>query len=169
MADRSVAGRRYRVCSGYIRVGIMTSQHRAVRLLYACGVVALIIAAIRALLATAPDWFSEGVYLASAVAGVSLLAFWGLSELVLRFFQQHGVPAVVVIVAFAAVSVTVLYVVGAAFLGQEKAMRDTWHLLPLFAVMHQLEAVVVFGGAGGAVVALIAGIRQCWRRFGWSR
>lgn len=142
----------------------MRSLHRTVRLIYVCGVVALIVAAIRASLGSAPGWFGEGVYIASAVASVSLLAFWGISELVLRFFEQFEIRAVVAIVALAAVSAPVFYVVGAAFLGEGKAAFDTWHLLPLFAVMHQMQAVVVFGGVGTVIVALVAGVRLAWRK-----
>ena len=144
--------------------GIMKPLQRIIRLIYVSGFVILVAAAIRTFLGAGPDWFGEAVYTSCAFVAVSLIVFWLASELALRFSTRRGVHFLVLAIALAAVITPVLYISRAAFFGQGSAEFDTWHLLPLFTLMHQVKIVVIVGAIGGCLMAIIAITRHLAHR-----
>lgn len=129
----------------------------AIRVIYLLGFIALSAAAARAFVSDSPDWFGEAVYQGCIFIVITNSLLWGGSELVLKLKTICAIRIILLMVAVGAIASPSLYLVGAAFYGETKAEFDTWHLLPLFAVIHQLEAVVagVVVGCGIATVVFI--------------
>jgi hypothetical protein len=123
------------------------------RSVYACGFVALAVAATGASMQAAPGWFAEAVHQGSLFVAVTTGVLWACSELLTHYVSRRGILATTVAVSFAAAVVPGVYLIGAAFQGASKAVFDTWHLLSLFAVAHQMQAVVLVLGFAGIFAA----------------
>jgi hypothetical protein len=124
------------------------------RAVYACGFAGLAVAAIGASMQAAPDWFAEAVHRGSLFVAVTTGVLWVCSELLTHYSSRRGILGTAVAVSFAAVLVPNAYLIGAAFEGVNKAAFDTWHLLSLFAVVHQVQAVLLVLGVAGIVAGV---------------
>jgi hypothetical protein len=127
---------------------------RASRVIFVAGLVLLLIPCVAVGLLEERDWVADGIYGAAIYAGVVLAFVWGLGELVFHFLSDNTVGVVVLCSAIALVAVPSVYINGAAFVGRSTADFSTWHLLPLFTVLHQLGATVVVTLVA-ALVALV--------------
>lgn len=135
------------------------------RIAFTLGFLSLAVSAIWASLADAPEWFGEAVRKASLCSALALAVLWILSEAACKFVRLRGVRTLVTFVAIGAASTSLLYVGGAAFLGLDNASHDTWHLLPLFALMHQIKSVLLFSVLGTITVAVVALVRIGRQKF----
>lgn len=128
------------------------------RAIYACGYVGLVVAVARASTQLASDWFAEAVLQGAVFVAISTGVLWACSETLIRYIPRRGLLSTALAVAFAAVLVPDTYSIGAAYGGLSQAKFDTWHLLSLFAIVHQVQAVllvVIFAGVFAVVFAFI--------------
>ena len=131
-----------------------------VRLVILSGFAALAMATLLTARTSAPDWLKSPIYQSCLGVGVGLAIIWGLSELLMACTHHIGRLIWVLAIAVASVYIPWLYVYRAAWFAQSIADRQTWHLLPLFAVVN-MALVTTIVGAVSAVV--IAGCSLVWR------
>ena len=90
----------------------------------------------------APTWFASGVSEAALMLAISTTMLWIGLEVVLHFARSRGSRITVLAVAFMAVAYPALCLVNAAAFGMTRAEFNTWHLLALFAPVHQIYAII---------------------------
>jgi hypothetical protein len=125
----------------------------AVRLILLSGLLAIAAAADLAAMANAPDWFGKAIYQSCDVVGMAIFGLWFGSEVVLFVSRGQYWRIWLIIVSLAAMASPWLYVLPAAIFGQKVAEYSTWHLLPLFALLHMWSATVFIGGISGLLIA----------------
>lgn len=135
-----------------------------VRLLFLSGLVTLAIAANHVSDLDAPDWFASPVYESCWGVGIGVIVLWVFSELLMAFTRSIACRAWLLAVAFAVAYVPWFYVLPASWNGQAIAEFDTWHLLPLFALVHMITTIVFFGAIGGIAIAVISALVERARR-----
>ena len=132
-------------------------MRRAWRILFTTGLVVVLVPCVAVGWLEQRDWVTDGVYSAAIYAGVVLILSWALGELLFRFVPAAG--PVIVAAAISLAAVPGFYINSATFLGRGAADFNTWHLLPLFAVMYQMAATVLVAIA----VMLVLGVRMGYR------
>ena len=125
------------------------------RFIFIAGLGFAILSSIGAFFANKPPWFSEAVYFSSVFIGLSLIVLWGFTELMSHSFPGKLMGVFLLSIALTAAIVPNLQINIAVFLGQPKADVNTWHLLPLFAVISHISAVLFIGILFGAICMTI--------------
>lgn len=128
-----------------------------VRLLFLSGFAALAMATLHTARTGAPDWFQSPIYQSCEGVGVGLAIFWGISELLMACTHHAGRLLWVFVMAVAAIYIPWFYVFRAAWYGQAIADWQTWHLLPMFAIVN-MALVTTFLGVVSAVVIAVSSV-----------
>lgn len=138
----------------------MSKGKLALRSIYACGFVSFGVADWIGEHQPAPRWFASAVSEGVLFMAITTALLWISLEILLHFVRKRGVWATALAVSVAAVGEPAFYLISAALYGSEHAQLDTWHLLGMFAVMHQLYAIVItlLIAAG---IALLFWIARC--------
>jgi hypothetical protein len=108
-------------------------------------------------------WYRDAVVKGSLWVAASLVLVGLGAELLGRFFRGPVMQLYLLMLVITAAVVPNLYLNAAAFFGRETADFQTWHLLPLFAVMYQVEAVMwvaIFAGLGCLVYLALRRLRK---------
>lgn len=136
----------------------MNKGKLALRLIYAVGLAALWVADWIGDNQPAPHWFAEAVSESTLYVAITTAALWIVLEILLHFVRHRGIWATALAVSIIAVAAPAFYVTSAALYGASQADINTWHLLPLFAVMYQVYAMVaaMLIAAGLALIFWIA-------------
>lgn len=131
-----------------------------IRFMFFSSAVALTLAAVRSGGSDGPEWLTKPVCEACWGAGLALIAFWGVAEGMMAFGRGTLLRLWLLALACGTACVPCFYVLPAAWRGDTIADIQTWHLLPLFAVIHMFTVTALFGGLSGIVIILIRLIRS---------
>jgi hypothetical protein len=121
----------------------MNKGKLALRLIFACGLAAYWVADWIGDHQPAPHWFASDLSEAVLFAAITTAMLWTALETWLHFVRHRGIWATGLAVAFAGTAGPGFYLISAALYGAEQARFDTWHLVAIFVVMHQIYAIVV--------------------------
>jgi hypothetical protein len=124
-----------------------------VRLVFASGIAATVIAYHQAESFTTPDWFVRAIHQSCDATLIVTIGLWLISEVALYHFRTISLRACLIAMAVASMSYAWLDLLPASFLGSEAIDRSTWHLISIFTIITMgfrlfivgiLSAVVVF-------------------------
>ena len=131
-----------------------------VRLVILSGFAALAMATLHTARTSSPDWFQSPIYQSCKGVAVELAIIWGVAELLMASTHRAGRLFWVLTIAMAGVYVPWHYGFWAAWYGQSVADWETWHLLPLFAVVNMALVTTMVGAVSAVVIALCSFV---WR------
>jgi hypothetical protein len=137
----------------------------SIRLILISGFVPLAIGTLYSLTLAAPGWYAWPVFTSCLFVGFALCIFWGSAEFLMRIPIGTSWLVWILLTTIAAVLSPWFYVLPAAVYGSDVGEFDTWHLLPLFAVMHMVQALVFFGTCAAVVILVITFLWFLWKRF----
>jgi hypothetical protein len=126
----------------------------ALRLIFACGLGAYWMADWIGDHQPAPHWFASGLSEAALFAAITTAMLWIVLETWLHFVRHRGLWATGLAVACAGTAAPAFYLVSAARYAAEQADINTWHLVALFVIFHQIYAIVVTIGLAVALAVI---------------
>ncbi len=125
------------------------------RRIFSLGFVLLAIPSIGIAMLGEPGWVQSAVYQSSVVLAFAFLGLRGLTDFVSESHHGKLMAGFLLAVTMAGVFPVCVELNAAAFLGRASAEFDTWHLLPLFAVIHEVIYVVLCGAITAVACAII--------------
>lgn len=108
------------------------------RIIILAGIGAAVIACATAFIFNEPSWFKEAICETARYLVFSLVVIAAVGELVDCEVSKGFIRFSMLVLTGIATGVPSLYLLIAAFPGREIADVNTWHLLPLFAVINQI-------------------------------
>lgn len=111
----------------------------------------------------APPWFASAVSEGALMVAISTALLWIGFEVLLHFVRHRIFWAASLAVSIAAVSEPTFYLTTAALYGAEHADVSTWHLLSIFAVFHQVYAIIISAMIAGGIALIVWIVRATAR------
>lgn len=133
-------------------------NHR-LRFLVLVGVILIVAPSIFTLASGKAAWAADPIYQGSIWAVAVLLLWWTICEILMRIRSSNGIRITLNAMTFAAFLPVCVYLSGTSLSAGVRNIQ-TWHLLPLFAVMYQISSIII----AAVVACMVVGITLASRR-----
>lgn len=131
----------------------------AIRAIYVLGLIAVLVASSVTFRNGGAEWFVQAIYVTCVAVGVTLLTLWGISEVFVRYIPVWWVHVVILIASIGGLAFPAFYLMMAALYGERHAEFQTWHLLPMFALLRVIMGLVIGTVIGSILACIVAFLR----------